>query len=102
MAAKGKSTNTKGEPKKPVKKRLPSKKGSPPTPAKTPSKELRSSPKTPSLVKKGSRSSHEARQLQSGFPIVGIGASAGGLEAFEEFFTQMSPNSGLAFVVVSH
>ncbi|MEO8326119.1 MAG: chemotaxis protein CheB, partial [Nitrospirota bacterium] len=33
---------------------------------------------------------------------MGIGASAGGLEAFEEFFTQMSPNSGLAFVVVSH
>ncbi|MDH5700711.1 MAG: PAS domain-containing protein, partial [Nitrospirota bacterium] len=37
-----------------------------------------------------------------GFPIVGIGASAGGLEAFEEFFTQMPPNSGLAFVVVPH
>ncbi|MGV7229938.1 MAG: chemotaxis protein CheB [Nitrospirales bacterium] len=36
------------------------------------------------------------------FPIVGIGASAGGLEAFEEFFTEMSPNSGLAFVVVPH
>ena len=39
---------------------------------------------------------------QPGFPIVGIGASAGGLEAFEEFFTEMSPNSGLAFVVVPH
>jgi len=39
---------------------------------------------------------------QPGFPIVGIGASAGGLEAFEEFFTEMPPNSGLAFVVVPH
>lgn len=37
-----------------------------------------------------------------GFPIVGIGASAGGLEAFEEFFTQMPSDSGLAFVVVPH
>ena len=34
--------------------------------------------------------------------IVGIGASAGGLEAMEEFFTHMPPNSGMGFVVVSH
>ncbi|MBS0149660.1 MAG: PAS domain-containing protein [Nitrospira sp.] len=39
---------------------------------------------------------------QAGFPIVGIGASAGGLEALEEFFRHMSPDSGMAFVVVSH
>jgi two-component system CheB/CheR fusion protein len=37
-----------------------------------------------------------------GFLIVGIGASAGGLEAMEEFFHHMSPSSGMAFVVVSH
>ncbi|MBA3867514.1 MAG: chemotaxis protein CheR, partial [Anaerolineae bacterium] len=35
-------------------------------------------------------------------PLVGIGASAGGLEAFEAFFTQMSPVSGMAFVVIQH
>ncbi len=35
-------------------------------------------------------------------PIVGMGASAGGLEAFEQFFTNMPPDSGLAFVVVQH
>ena len=34
--------------------------------------------------------------------IVGIGASAGGLEAMEEFFRHMPPSSGMAFVVVSH
>lgn len=34
--------------------------------------------------------------------IVGIGASAGGLEAFEQFFSRMSSNSGLAFILVSH
>ncbi|WP_243311298.1 chemotaxis protein CheB [Fundidesulfovibrio agrisoli] len=34
--------------------------------------------------------------------IVGIGASAGGLEALESFFDHMPPNCGLAFVVVQH
>lgn len=36
------------------------------------------------------------------FPIVGIGASAGGLEAFESFFRNMPDNSGMAFVLVPH
>ena len=36
------------------------------------------------------------------FPIVGIGASAGGLEAFEKFFTNMPPDTGMAFVLVQH
>lgn len=34
--------------------------------------------------------------------IVGIGASAGGLEAIEAFFKKMPASSGLAFVVVQH
>lgn len=34
--------------------------------------------------------------------IVGIGASAGGLEAIEDFFTHTPADSGLAFVVVQH
>jgi len=38
----------------------------------------------------------------SGFLIVGIGVSAGGLEAMEEFFRHMPPSHGMAFVVVSH
>ena len=36
------------------------------------------------------------------FPIVGMGASAGGLEAFEQFFSKMSSESGLAFVLIPH
>ena len=36
------------------------------------------------------------------FPIVGIGASAGGLEAFEQFLRNMPPDSGMAFVLVQH
>ena len=30
------------------------------------------------------------------FPIVGMGASAGGLEALEAFFSHMPPDSGIA------
>ena len=34
--------------------------------------------------------------------FVGIGASAGGLEAIEAFFKNMPPRTNLAFVVVQH
>ena len=36
------------------------------------------------------------------FPIVGIGASAGGLEALEQFLGHVPAGSGLAFVIVQH
>jgi chemotaxis response regulator CheB len=36
------------------------------------------------------------------FPIVGLGASAGGLPAIEAFFDAVSEDSGLAFVVITH
>jgi two-component system CheB/CheR fusion protein len=36
------------------------------------------------------------------FHIVGIGASAGGLEAIEQLFKKMPPDSGMAFVIVQH
>ncbi|MBN1767032.1 MAG: PAS domain-containing protein [Prolixibacteraceae bacterium] len=36
------------------------------------------------------------------FPIVGIGASAGGLEALEQFFGNMPTDNGMAFVVIQH
>jgi two-component system CheB/CheR fusion protein len=36
------------------------------------------------------------------FSIAGIGASAGGLEALEQFFSNMPMNCGLAFVVIQH
>jgi two-component system CheB/CheR fusion protein len=31
-----------------------------------------------------------------------MGASAGGLEAFEQFFSHLPPDTGLAFVLVPH
>ena len=36
------------------------------------------------------------------FPIVGVGASAGGVEALEGFFQGIPPKPGLAFIVVTH
>src|SRR5271166_6583210 len=36
------------------------------------------------------------------FPIVGIGASAGGLEALERFLRHVPAGSGMAFVIVQH
>ena len=34
--------------------------------------------------------------------VVGIGASAGGLNAYKAFFNALPPNTGMAFVVISH
>ncbi|MHB0979520.1 MAG: chemotaxis protein CheB [Thermoleophilia bacterium] len=39
---------------------------------------------------------------QSAFPIVGIGASAGGLEAVTELLHHLPPDTGLAYVLVQH
>jgi two-component system CheB/CheR fusion protein len=36
------------------------------------------------------------------FPIIGIGASAGGFEALEQFMANVPPDSGMAFVIVQH
>jgi two-component system, chemotaxis family, CheB/CheR fusion protein len=36
------------------------------------------------------------------FPIAGIGASAGGLEAFSELLQNLSPKLGIAYVLVQH
>jgi len=35
-------------------------------------------------------------------PIVAIGSSAGGLEALQDFFAKVPPDSGIGFVVVTH
>lgn len=54
-------------------------------------------------VLKGQRSdnTHEVPDW-SRFPVVGIGASAGGLEALEEFFGATKPDMNAAFVVITH
>jgi two-component system CheB/CheR fusion protein len=36
------------------------------------------------------------------FPVIGIGASAGGLNAFRKFLRSIPPNPGMAFIFVQH
>ncbi len=55
---------------------------------KAPPESLQAAPKTP--------------RSEASFLIVGIGASAGGLEAFERFFTHMPADANMAFVVTQH
>jgi two-component system, chemotaxis family, CheB/CheR fusion protein len=43
-----------------------------------------------------------AAKKGAGVPVVGIGASAGGIEALNRFFDAMPGGSGLAFVIVLH
>ena len=40
--------------------------------------------------------------MEQRFPIVAIGASAGGVEALSAFFEALPPDAGLAFVLVLH
>jgi two-component system, chemotaxis family, CheB/CheR fusion protein len=51
---------------------------------------------------KRSPDSKSRDKKDAGLPIIGIGASAGGLEAFEEFFRYMAPDRGMAFVLIPH
>ncbi|MGB8507218.1 MAG: chemotaxis protein CheB [Pyrinomonadaceae bacterium] len=44
----------------------------------------------------------EPPQQAASFPVIGLGASAGGLQALKDFFTHMPSESGMAFVVIMH
>ena len=44
----------------------------------------------------------EPRATTQDFPIIGIGASAGGLDAFRQFLKAVPENSGMAYVLVQH
>ena len=41
-------------------------------------------------------------QVEINFPTVGIGASAGGVTALQQFFQEIPPDTGAAFVVIVH
>ena len=43
-----------------------------------------------------------AAPASAGFPVVGIGCSAGGLDALDRFFHHMPSDCGMAFVIVQH
>src|SRR5476649_1656118 len=48
------------------------------------------------------RPEKSAQSASATFPIVGIGASAGGLEALDQFLGRVPTGSGMAFVIVQH
>lgn len=56
--------------------------------------------KTPKAIKEVHKKLSETNIKD--FPIVAIGASAGGLEALEEFFENIPKDNGMAFVVIQH
>ena len=41
-------------------------------------------------------------QIDEDFLVVGLGASAGGIKAFKEFFANVPPGSGIAYIVILH
>ncbi|MCP4703883.1 MAG: hypothetical protein GY865_04675 [candidate division Zixibacteria bacterium] len=70
--------------------------------SKTTTSSKRKPPTNKTAAKKIPRKTKKKQAPRPGFPIVGVGASAGGLEAFEAFFKVIPENSGMAFVVVAH
>ena len=66
------------------------------------SKITRPKKKWPLTTDSISLDSDQSIQPQTSFPIVGIGASAGGLEALELFLVNVPVDSGMAFVIIQH
>jgi len=56
------------------------------------------------VLVKGNSSKSKSKRTNGtkSFPVVGIGASAGGLEALEGFFVSMPSQSNLAIIVIQH
>lgn len=59
-------------------------------------------PKRPARVARPKSPVASPDSGKAGFPIVGIGASAGGLEALDQFLARVPAGSGMAFVIVQH
>ena len=66
------------------------------TPRERQNKALKSRAKNRTSASKSEKSENEL------FPIVGVGASAGGLEAFTRLIRHLPGNTGMAFVLVQH
>ena len=70
--------------------------------AKRPRKRPQQGRPTRKIGKKSGRSALAKPSPRNDFPIVGIGASAGGLEAFTKLLSHLPPDSGMAFVLIQH
>ncbi|HEX2678653.1 MAG TPA: chemotaxis protein CheB, partial [Polyangiales bacterium] len=84
---------------KPVSKRKPSPKPKKPAQA---AKAPPSRAEKPKKDKKPQKERAPAVESKHAFTVVGIGASAGGLEALERFFDVLPASPGAAFVIVTH
>lgn len=69
----------------------------------------KSARKKPSLAKSDGKASAKilpkhsgGARAKTGFPVVGIGASVGGLVAFRELLAHLPADTGMAFVLVQH
>ena len=65
-------------------------------------KTVNSRPHSPASAVAVARPVKEERAESSCPPIVGVGASAGGLEAFTELLSQLPDDTGMAFVLIQH
>jgi two-component system, chemotaxis family, CheB/CheR fusion protein len=64
--------------------------------------QIKPAPATAAIAGKDGSQAKVRKRPQPDVMIVGIGASAGGLEAFKAFFTHMPEDGELAFVLVQH
>ena len=74
----------------------------PPRRKRTTAKKPARAPERPPVELVPAEEEEQRVELVSGCPIVGIGASAGGLEALEVFLRHVPADSGLAWVVIQH
>jgi two-component system, chemotaxis family, CheB/CheR fusion protein len=63
---------------------------------------MKSSPRKQVKSSRKATAGKDAKAFPGLFPIVGIGASAGGLEAFSELLRNLPEKTGMAFVLVQH
>jgi two-component system CheB/CheR fusion protein len=63
---------------------------------------MKSSPRKQVKSRRKAAPEDDAKPSSGLFPIVGIGASAGGLEAFSELLRHLPEKTGMAFVLVQH
>jgi two-component system CheB/CheR fusion protein len=64
---------------------------------------MKSNTSKPSLrSKKRAQKKEPIPSSGAAFPVVAIGASAGGLEAYKEFFRALPVDTGMAFVLIQH
>jgi two-component system, chemotaxis family, CheB/CheR fusion protein len=63
---------------------------------------MKSRPSEPAASSKKHPKRKAAVTVGGSFPVVAIGASAGGLEAYKEFFLPLPSDTGMAFVLIQH